>query len=239
MIGSPSGILTARRDWSFVRRRAVPVAVVVCWLIWAALSWWTAPRAADRVELDHDLAAGRVVTWFRADGWVNEPGGWGQRPRPRYASEGEVVVWSHPDGQIRYASVGVPTRDVGLGGDPVDERLARAAGSHGGTAPVDRLTGAAGLLAVVLGLGWLVALVAGPAPVAGTRSYWFWVGLLPLGVGLLAWLHREWWRGDVPPSGPCRSGWVGFGWLVAGGLLLSVAVAGLRALLGDHVVPGW
>ncbi|MFJ8579691.1 hypothetical protein [Micromonospora sp. NPDC093277] len=243
-------IPAARLDRALLRRRVLPVAMVVCWLVWTGLSWWTAPRTADRPELDHDLAAGRVVTWFRADGWAADNGGWGGRRRPRYASEGAMVVWTRPDGQIRYAIVGAPVTgassgsdplDDGLdrvaGGDPLDDRLYRVAGSWDETPAAARLADAAGWLAVALGLGWLVVLVAGPPPVAGTRWYWFWIGSLPFGVGLLAWAYRERWRGDVPPVRPRRSGWVGLGWMLLGGLLLSVAVAALGRLLGDYVVP--
>ncbi|MFU8874193.1 hypothetical protein [Micromonospora sp. SL4-19] len=230
---------TARLGLARLRRRAFPVAVVVCWLVWAALAWWTAPRAADQAEWDRDLRADRVVTWSRADGWATDVGAWGRRPRPRYASEGSMVVWSRPDGQVRYASVGAPDGGAPYGSDPVDDPLAQAAGSRGGVAPADRLAGAAGLLGAALGLGWLVVLVTGPPPVAGTRWYWFWIGSLPLGVGLLAWLYRERWRGDVPSAGPRRTGWAGLGWLLLGGLVLSATVAGLGELLGDYVVPAW
>ena len=46
----------ADRAWP---NRVVPPAVLVCWLVWAALAWWSAPRSVDAAELERDLAAGR------------------------------------------------------------------------------------------------------------------------------------------------------------------------------------
>ncbi|WP_433280292.1 hypothetical protein [Micromonospora sp. CA-244673] len=94
------------------------------------------------------------------------------------------------------------------------------------------------MLALTIGVGWLLMLVAGPPPVAGTRWFWLWIGLLPFGLGVLAWLHLERWRGDVPAARPRRSGWAGLGGLLLGGILLSVAVTALAALFGGYVVPG-
>ncbi|PZG18900.1 hypothetical protein C1I95_12635 [Micromonospora craterilacus] len=103
-----------------------------------------------------------------------------------------------------------------------------------------RLSQAAVLAAAVIGLVWLAMVVGGPVPAAGTRWFWFWIGLLPLGLGVLMfWFrerrfvgHPEWQgRGD-------RSGWLGFGCLVFGGIALSLVLAGARALLGGFLVPG-
>ncbi|PSK65034.1 hypothetical protein B0E53_02990 [Micromonospora sp. MH33] len=229
----PPGAALLDRPW--LRRRALPLAVALCWLVWAALAWWTAPRAVDEAELERDLAAGRVVTMARADGW-QAGSTWGRRPEPRYAEGAWMVVWTRPDGQVRHASV--PTRAPESGADPLADPRARDATTHGGDTLADALANAAGLLALTIGVGWLLMLVAGPPRVAGTRWFWFWIGLLPLGLGVLAWLHRERWRGDVPAARPRRSGWAGLGWLLLGGLLLSVAVAGLASLFGGYVVPG-
>jgi hypothetical protein len=51
-----------------------------------------APRAVDPAELERDVAAGRVVTLFRADGWSAPAGIWGRRSQPRYASNGSMVA---------------------------------------------------------------------------------------------------------------------------------------------------
>lgn len=232
MIDPPRAALL---DRAWLRRRALPLAVVLCWLVWAALAWWTAPRAADEAELERDLAAGRVVTMARADGW--QTGGmWGRRPEPRYGEGAWMLVWTRPDGQIRYADVRV--EDPETEPDPLTDPRARDATTHYGDTLADALANAAGLLALVIGVGWLLMLVAGPPPVAGTRWFWFWIGLLPFGLGVLAWLHRERWRSDLPAARPRRSGWSGVGGLLLGGILVSVAVTVLAALFGGYVVPG-
>ncbi|MFU8853507.1 hypothetical protein ACNAW0_21340 [Micromonospora sp. SL1-18] len=219
-------------------RRAACVAVAGCWLIWAALAWWTAPREVTAGQLDQDLVAGRVVTFTRADGWDDQGGFWGRRPEPRYDTHGWVMVWSMPDGRVRWADVGAPATESPIDGE--DARLARVASAwRADGAPADRLADAAAQLAAAMALAWLVMLVAGPAPGAGSRWFWFWIGLLPFGVGLLAWLFREQWHARVPAGRDRQSGWAGLGWSLLGGLLLAAALAGLGSVFGDHVVPSW
>ncbi|QLQ35958.1 hypothetical protein [Micromonospora robiginosa] len=261
-----------RVDRAWLRRRALPVALLACWLVWAALAWWTAPREADETGLQRDLAAGRVLTLTRADGW-DDTGPWGRRPEPRYASGGSTVVWARPDGQFRYAYVSPPTSGGGVeagdgadpdpdvvspspeatgaseepdGGvapdrraDPLADPRARDATTHLGDTRADALADAAATIALVLGVGWLLMLVAGSPPVVGTRWFWFWIGLLPLGLGVLAWAWRERWRADVPAGGARRSGWTGFGVWLVGGIAVSLLLAVPGALLGDRVVPHW
>ncbi|WBB76469.1 hypothetical protein O7602_13440 [Micromonospora sp. WMMD1128] len=252
---------TVRLDGAWLRRRALPAAVLTCWLVWAALAWWSAPRAADQSDLARDLAAGRVLTITRVDGW--ETGGpWGRRPEPRYAPGGSTVVWTRPDGQFRYTYLPARTptegdiTGVGPGpeaspepdaatwpgpdpfADPLADPRARDAVTHGGDTLADAVANAAATLALVIGVGWLLMLVAGPPPVVGTRWYWFWVGLLPLGLGVLAWTWRERWRADVPATRPRRSGWSGLGWFILGGIAISLVLAVAGTVLGRYVVPG-
>ncbi|MFI7071775.1 hypothetical protein [Micromonospora sediminicola] len=241
-------------DGARLRHRALPLAVLGCWLVWAALAWWTAPRSVDAVDLERDLAAGRVVTLARADGW-DDSGPWGRPPEPRFAQSGSTVVWARPDGQFRYAYVpapvprGGPVEDAadpgpvtepgpGEEADPLADPRARAAVARSGDSLADTLADAAGLLALTIGVGWLLMLVAGPPPVAGTRWYWFWIGLLPYALGVLAWAWRERWRAEAPLTGTRGSGWRGFGGLIVGGIVVSLAVAVLGLLLGGYVVPG-
>ncbi|GAB3082682.1 hypothetical protein [Micromonospora schwarzwaldensis] len=254
--------MRADRAWL---NRVFPLAVLLCWLAWAALAWWSAPRSVDAAELERDLAAGRVLTIARADGW-DDSGPWARRPEPRYAQGGSTVVWARPDGQFRYAYVpasvpdggsvegdpdagdatpasGAPTagddaRWPAPDPDPLADPRARDATTHGGDTRADTIATTAALFALVIGVGWLLALVAGPPPVLGTRWYWFWIGLLPFGLGALAWAYRERWRADVPTARPRRTGWAGLGWWLVGGIAVSIAVAVLRMLLGGYVVPG-
>ncbi|MET7707690.1 hypothetical protein [Micromonospora sp. NPDC005413] len=214
------------------------------WVLWAALAWWVEPRESTEAQLDRDLATGQVVTFQRAYGWNDDPY-WGSRPEPQYATNGAMLAWTVPNGRTRYAFVEPPASDsypvepdptVGAGRDA---RLAAVAGPwHADGALTHRIADAAALLAGVLTLLWLGRLIGGAPPLIGTRWFWFWVGLLPFGVGVLAWSYRELWR---PPSAsvPDRgSGWRGFGWLVLAGVGIAILVSAARALLGVTVVPG-
>ncbi|MFI5834071.1 hypothetical protein ACIA5A_10390 [Micromonospora sp. NPDC051300] len=262
-----------RVDRAWLRRRALPAALLACWLVWAALAWWTAPRADDEEGLRRDLAAGRVLTITRAEGW-DDSGPWARRPEPRHAQGGSTVVWARPDGRFHYAYAPAPVSDgvedgdgadpgpeQGTGSpspaatgaspdpdggrfrdpwtDPLADPRALEATTHFGDTRADALADAAATIALVLGAAWLLTLLAGPPPVRGTRWYWFWIGLLPLGVGVLAWAYRECWRADVPTTGTRRSGWSGLGWWLVGGIGVSLVLAGLSAVLGDQLVPNW
>ncbi|MFI7606479.1 hypothetical protein ACIBTV_15265 [Micromonospora sp. NPDC049366] len=237
--------MTSQRVRSLGRRlpaltaAGLPWALLLLWLLWAALAWWSAPREVSVDELDRDLAAGRVVTFQRTDGWDDDSALWGHVPEPRYpADQGGIVAWTLPNGQIRYTYDGGPHSWPEPGPSARDARLtATAQAWRADGAPAHRVSDAAALTAVAIGLIWLFVLVNGRPPCVGTRWYWFWVGLLPFGVGVLAWVHRE-RRRPAAERAARHSGWWGFGVLILGGIGLSVLVAGLRALLGGTVVPG-
>ncbi len=225
--------------------RVFLLTMVLGWVAWAVLAWWAAPRESDVGQLARDVAAGRVVTVQRGDGWQRPGAFWGATPNLRPGPRGPTLAWSLPDGRIRYADVGVPLGDPQPTPDGPDGRLARVAETWPSTsAPAHRIAAAAEVLAAVVVLGWLAVLVVGPDPVVGTRWFWFWLGSLPFGVGVLAWLYRERWRAPYPRSGagsPAvarRSGWVGLGWTLLASLGLSLAVAAVRGLLGGALVPG-
>ncbi|MFG1869461.1 hypothetical protein [Micromonospora arborensis] len=225
------------------RWRAVVPAVLrwglpVLWVLWALLAWWAEPRESTEAQLDRDLATGQVVAFQRAYGWADNDAYWGSRPRPQYAQNGGLLVWTVPNGQTRYAFVGAPpTPDPSTDVVPLgrDARLANAMWRTD-IGPAYRT--AAALLAGVLTLLWLGWLIGGAPPLAGTRWFWFWVGLLPFGVGVLAWTYRELWR---PPSAPAPvrgSGWRGVGWLLLAGFGITLLVSAARVLFGTTVVPG-
>ena len=207
------------------------------WVLWAALAWWSTPRQVDLGQLDRDLAADRVVTWQRADGWGD--GTWefrGRHPEPAPAENGQMFVWTVPTGQTRYVDAIVDVDAVPA--DRYAEQLAATALPwRADRVLAHRVADSAGLLGVLTGLLWLTMLVAGPPPRRGTRWYWFWLGLLPYGVGMLAWLYREKWR---PPADRVNrhTGWLGVAWAIAFGFVIGAAVVGARYLLGGSVVPG-
>ncbi|MGC4798274.1 hypothetical protein ACLQ3H_29710 [Micromonospora saelicesensis] len=241
----PTRSRASRRRW----RAVVPVvlrwALPVLWVLWASLAWWVEPRESTEAQLDRDLAAGQVVAFQRSSGWADDGAYWGSRPRPQYATNGGMLAWTVPNGQIRYAFVDPPA-SASYPGEPdlsanagLDGRLAAVAGPGwvGGDL-AHRIAGTAGLLAGVLTVLWLGRLIAGAPPLVGTRWFWFWVGLLPFGVGVLAWTYRELWRPPPAPVPGRGSGWRGFGWLILAAVGISLLVSVARIVVGTTVVPG-
>ncbi|MFI6063643.1 hypothetical protein ACIA47_00045 [Micromonospora sp. NPDC051227] len=89
-----------------------------------------------------------------------------------------MIAWTLPSGRTRYASVQPPNpQSYPAGPDRSaqtgpDARLAAVADpwyAGGDTAH---------LLGGVLTLLWLGRLIGGAPPLAGTRWFWFWIGLL-------------------------------------------------------------
>ncbi|MEU7611421.1 hypothetical protein [Micromonospora sp. NPDC049204] len=230
-------------------RAALPVALrwglPVLWVLWASLAWWVEPRESTQAQLDRDLAAGRVVTFQRAYGWADDDAYWGSRPRLQYATNGGMLAWSMPNGQTRYAYVDPPASDSS-GVEPDlsatagwDERLAAVADPwQGAAATAQRIAHAAAVLAGVVTVLWLARLIGGAPPLAGTRWFWFWIGLLPFGLGVLAWSYREAWRPRAAPAADRGSGWRGLGWLILAGIGIAMLVSVAQRLLGTTVVPG-
>ncbi|MGC5290978.1 hypothetical protein [Micromonospora sp. DT231] len=230
-------------------RAALPVALrwglPVLWVLWASLAWWVEPRESTEAQLDRDLASGRVVTFQRADGWADDDAYWGSRPRLQHATDGGLLAWTVPNGQIRYVFVDPPASESSVAeADPSpnprwDARLAAVAEPwRGVNAAAHRMTDAAAVLAGVLTVLWLARLVGGAPPRAGTRWFWFWIGLLPFGTGVLAWTYREVWRAPSEQVGERSSGWRGLGWLILAGIGIAMLVSVAQRLLGTTVVPG-
>ena len=94
--------------------------------------------------------------------------------------------------------------------------------------------------ALILGFTFLGVLIAGPAPVLGTRWFWFWVVVItPYALGLLFWVLRDRpWAPAELPAGKERDG--GVLGVVAGLLssfVITVLLLGLRWVLGGRWVP--
>ncbi|MCG5471292.1 hypothetical protein LADH09A_005278 [Micromonospora sp. LAH09] len=242
---TPSRSRPSGRRW----REVVPVALrwglPVLWVLWAGLAWWAEPRESTEAQLNRDLAGGRVVSAQRANGWADDGAYWASRPRSQYASNGGMLTWTLSNGQTRYTFDAPPAPGSYPGGpDPStgsrqDALLAELTGRwQASNVLADRIGGAAGLLAGVLIVLWLGRLIGGAPPLVGTRWFWFWVGLLPFGVGVLAWSYRELWRPPSPPVLDRGSGWRGVGWLILAGVGISLLVSIARVVFGTTVVPG-
>ncbi|RZT78540.1 hypothetical protein EV382_1726 [Micromonospora violae] len=243
---SPSPSRPSSGRW----REAVPVALrwglPVLWVLWAGLAWWVQPRESTEAQLDRDLATGQVVAFHRANGWDDGGAYWASQPRSRYAPHGGLLVWSVRNGQTWYAFGAPPASDPYVGEpDPSgaglswrDTQLAAISETTPADVTVYRIRNAAGLLAGMLTVLWLGRLIGGAPPLAGTRWFWFWIGLLPFGVGVLAWTYRELWRPPPVPVVDRGSGWRGVGWLILAGVGINLLVAVARIVMGTTVVPG-
>lgn len=224
----------------------VRAALVVVWLVWAALAWWSLPRPATLQQLEGDLAAGRIVSYTRADTW-EYPQVWAWPTRIQFGSQGGLLIWITSDARTRYATPdfvhGPDEVPLSIGGTVLGEhnettllarRLDVAGIPQGATSPVGQATMVVAFLLLVVGLG---VLIGGPDPARGTRWFWFWIGQLPLGLGYLAWLALERPWAAPGPGATRRSGWLGFGLLIAGGIVISILLYVARDLLGSFMVP--
>jgi hypothetical protein len=206
--------------WAVLR-----VGVVLLWVAWAALALWTAPRPSTVDAARADLAAGRVVAAQWATGWDNSDF-WGAPPTPHYATEGYKLVYRTADLRVHHAEVSSgPERNA------LDQAMLADLGLGGSTTV--HWVGWLGLGPVLVGLA---VLLGGPPPAVGTRWYWFWMGGVPFGLGLLYWLAVERpWAHPAPPAvdpktgrARRRNGLTGFAFMI----LSSIALSILAALLG-------
>ena len=234
---------------------AVRGCLVVLWLIWAVLAWWSAPRPADVDQAHRDIAAGEVTSVDTGTHWRNGPF-WGNTPTLEGGPDGALVAWTTTSDRTRYTEDGPgpsfgQTRFPGSGDPPqfrpLVAELQEAADFRYTRSDIHWLN----LLATsVMGI-FLLALIAGPAPIRSTRWYWFWISLIPFGLGVLTWVLRERWLpgpgtaltqrlvgidGGVAKKRP--NGFEGFLLMIVAGIALSFATYGLRQLLGYGLVPG-
>ncbi|MEU5948606.1 hypothetical protein ABZ793_24030 [Micromonospora sp. NPDC047465] len=242
-----------RRSWWRVLR----IVLVVVWVAWAALSWWSAPREASRAQARSDLSAGRMVSYQWADGW-DSTGRWGWtdgRTLRCTGCFGPLFVWRTGNWRVHYTefdrgsvgSVSPGFFDAMQHSGPLAAAFDQALQSanlqprwQGVDAPLPVRA-----LPVVLLLSILTVLVFGPDPARGTRWFWFWLLTgVPLGLGLIWWLARErpWYPTDPPPPDPSgrdpRDRWyVGVLIGIATSITVSVLLYGLRRVLGDWYVP--
>jgi hypothetical protein len=243
-----------RSWWSMLR-----AALVVLWVIWAALVWWSAPRSATVEQARADLAAGQVTRYQWGDSWQRSSAwAWGNPNPPTLESTrefGRIFAWRTSQFQVRYVRLDQappPATDAtgqpsAPSSDPETASLMRSVVESGlpqgsaGTGPLVPLLG------MVVGLSVLLVLIAGPAPVVGTRWFWFWVLTgVPLGLGLLFWLFRErpWSPAAETPMDRAgrvrrRSGYTGFGVGFLAALVANVLLFALSRVVGDWIIPGF
>lgn len=169
--------------------RAAVGVVLLGGLFGAALG---AAAASNLSVLGADLNAGQVAEVVFADSSDYSP------PTLRDADTHPVVRWKLVGSGWRMASAGdgslSPGLSEGVGSVDVAEndvrRQAAAAGvpvSQSGPATPRRLIRAAAVVEVLL----VLVLIGSPQPRYGTKWAWFWMLLLPGGLGHLAWIAAE------------------------------------------------
>jgi hypothetical protein len=227
-----------------VRRwRILRLVLVASWLVAAATAGWTAPRHAGYAQAQADVLDGRVVAYQWGERWDDSsPARWFGRPTLVPGEKlGPLFVWRLPDGRVRWADTNDFDQVTVTG--TVDEKeyagtgavgLAQAVKAAGPADPYGDIAPARWVvegISIVLGLTFLVVLVSGPAPVLGTRWYWFWLVVLPpYALGLLFWLFRDrpWSRRATGGGQRPDRGFLG----LLTGLLVAFLLGGLRLLLG-------
>jgi hypothetical protein len=212
------------------------IGLVALWVLWAALAWWTQPRYADIQQARDDLLQSRVATVaFSTEVVRHSFLGPAVLIRNTASTDTPYLVWRTGDWRVHYTELTTPQDKPDL------ERLVDAAMTRTGTP----WFGSVEVIALALILPSLLILLGGPAPVTGTRWYWFWLGGIPFGLGVLYWLARErpWADPAPPPLDPKngrprrRTGLTGFLVMILSGIVASLLVAALAGLLPTHIVP--
>jgi hypothetical protein len=233
------------RRWGIAR-----AGLVLVWVVAAGLSWWTAPQEAGYDQARQDLAGGRVAAYQWGDRWDD---GNAQRwfGSPALASSGGTLgplfVWRTTAGRVHWVDAGrfdgVDAVPDGRYSGPGAAALARDAEARGvgGQALVGSWSSAViAWSGAVLGLTFLGVVIWGPAPVRGTRWFWFWVAALaPYGLGLLFWLARDrpWARSATSDGRPRDRGPAGFAIGFLSTILVSIVLLVLHEVLGEFWVP--
>lgn len=211
------------------------LVLVLGWVAWAALAWWTAPRESTAAQARADSAESRLTSYEWGDAWNTT--GFTVALRSGLESTGgpgPILLWQTRDGRQHYAYVDNSATD--RESQSIDAELQAAAPDGAPVIPFTAVRMALGIAGVVLVL-W--ALVSAAEPVTGTRWFWFWLATgVPLGLGMLWWLARERpWSSRAPVRPNRLKWWAGLGLSVLAGFAISLVLGALRGVLGESVVP--
>ncbi|WP_433830632.1 hypothetical protein ACQP2E_11365 [Actinoplanes sp. CA-015351] len=195
------------------------ILVVLLWIAGAALTWWTTPREVSYERALAAVSSGEVRDYEWGFSWNDSSDRWFEpKTLSRKGNAAPWFVWRTSDQRVYWT-------DTSLAAVDQESVVIDGAPHGGGAAPIARqlvqqpqsdvlvpwsswLQG----ISLVLALTSLVVVISGPAPVRGTRWYWFWmVALIPYGIGLAFWLFRDrpWASAEPDPAKERDRGWFG------------------------------
>lgn len=219
--------------WRLLLKTAVTAVLFALLVTWMFSAWLLTPRASDVGALERAIELGEVTGYQRASGLGPTRALWGGM-EANTDHNGSMIVWQTTSGRTFYAEPDLAgpveqpqgPEQSGTRNSATDvlERRLQDAGvlhvSHQGATP---------LLATLLILLGLFVLINGAAPRRGTRWFWFWVGGVTAGLGVLAWLllERVWPAPATRPASMRMGGWAGFGVMILASALASIAFSGL------------
>ncbi|MEU8243535.1 hypothetical protein AB0C07_35230 [Actinoplanes missouriensis] len=188
--------------------RVARVLLLVLWVIGAGLTWWSSPR---EVSYERALAAvdnGEAEAYQWGSTWEDRGSRWFDAPALSSTGEsGPWFAWRTGDDRVFWT-------DTSLASDQTTGEGAASLARKLDQPPAGDLIPWRGWLqgiSIVLALTGAVLVIAGPAPVRGTRWYWWWMLVfVPYGLGLVLWLFRDRpWANAQEGSADRDRGWFG------------------------------
>lgn len=229
------------RRWS--RRRIAGGTLVGLWAVWVATAGWTGPWQASPEDLRVAVQEQRVASWTTQttapDSVLADSGFLVGKTHPGTSfSTGEpvIVVWQDRAQRQHWtdaSSLPDPPTPAADPANPTSAGPAVVAWMERSGAPWHPPI--QGPLITVSSLAfWLAGLLlilAAPPPRRGTRWYWFWVGGLGYGVGLVAFAVQE-LLSDRPAPAARHSGLRGLVTAFVGAIITTAAGGLLLHALG-------
>lgn len=218
--------------------------LLALWIASFANAWMDGVRPATLAQLDGDRTAGQVQEWFVTtqldDGgrFGFAQGQWQGSAEGDPSQRGGIVVWRAHDqwwaasdpGRRGSVVVGVQIRASADSESAV--AALRADGIRYTVPPAGVVT--AWILVAMLALWFGLLVVPVQRPRRGSRWFWFWIGLVPFGVGMAAYAIAERIRPRRAPSPRPGSGWLAFGLALLGAFVVAAAL-GLAETAGVSV----
>ena len=236
-------VRTPKAEPSAVRRGSEVRSVLLGWLLLLlcavslATSWAGGVHASTLDQLDQDRQAGSVVQWYRSphvaseSRWTLARAEW-QESDGDPAERGGLLVWeARGRWWVTTAGLGLGTwtAEVAASESPEVAAAADALTAAGVRYAQPTVADGPGWPVPAMLVVWFAAFVGVRSPRRGNRWFWFWVALVPLGVGIAAYAVAERIHPRAEPAARRWSGWQGFGVSVAGSILLAACLTGLRA----------